>query len=55
MRSVWSDEIGRIITKVNKISSCVLLTSLHLKKNYKIKKIKQNKKLNKIKNSLVSN
>ena len=43
MKSVWSDETGRRINKVTKISSCVLLTSLHLKK--KIKKI--NKKFKK--------
>ena len=32
MKSVWSDETGRIINKVNKISYCVPLTSLSLKK-----------------------
>ena len=53
MKSVWSDETGRRIKKVTKISSSVLLTSLHLKKNHKIKKNKKIKK--KIKNSLVSN
>ena len=31
MKSVWSDETGRIINKVNKISCCVLLTSFYLK------------------------
>ena len=36
MRSVWSDEIGRIITKVDKISSCVLLTSQYLHRNVSI-------------------
>ena len=31
MKSVWSDETGRIINKVNKISCCLPLTSLCLK------------------------
>ena len=43
MKSVWTDETGRIINKVNKISCCVLLTSLYLKKLFK-KKIKKIKK-----------
>ena len=35
MKSVWSDETGRIINKVNNISCCVPLTSLYLKKLFK--------------------
>ena len=35
MKSVWSDETGRIINKVNKISFCVPLTSLYLKNKSK--------------------
>ena len=32
MKSVWSEETGRITNKVNKISFCVPLTSLYLRK-----------------------
>ena len=34
MKSVWSDETGRIINKVNKISCCVPLTSLYFQKAF---------------------
>ena len=61
MKSVWSDETGRIINKVNKISSCVQspFEKKKILKNleniFKIKeKFKKNFK-NKITNSLVSN
>ena len=40
MKSVWSEETGRIINKVNKISCFVPLTSLYLKKKHHFFKLR---------------
>ena len=56
MKSVWSDETGRIINKFNKISCCVPLTSLYLKKKLiKKKNVKKILNIKKKKRSYSSN